>query len=177
MTPFRIMIHGRPAPAGSKTSQVVRDRKGQVVWYKTSGGAERPVLVTRPASKYQKPWQYAVQIQLRAAWYGEPLHGPLAVTMEFIFRRPASHYGTGKHRSQMKPSAPKAMTSTPDLSKLIRATEDGCTGIAWQDDRQIVATLAGKQWSRDESGCIITIARLPKGTVRLDAELTQIRSI
>ena len=97
--------------------------------------------------------------------------------MEFIFRRPASHYGTGKHRTQMKPSAPKAMTSTPDLSKLIRSTEDGCTGIAWQDDRQIVATLAGKQWSRDESGCIITIARLPKGTVRLDAELTQIRSI
>jgi Holliday junction resolvase RusA-like endonuclease len=62
-------------------------------------------------------------------------HVPVAMTMRCYFRRP--------------PSIPKKRTEMvvkPDLSKLLRATEDALTGIVYNDDAQIVAHVTEKHY-------------------------------
>tara|TARA_B100000900_G_C20549326_1_gene704046 strand:+ start:318 stop:764 length:447 start_codon:yes stop_codon:yes gene_type:complete len=65
--------------------------------------------------------------------------GPVIAHMEFVFPRPASHFGTGKNSTKLKPQSPKRGHSVrPDLSKLVRSTEDALSGIAYEDDARIV---------------------------------------
>jgi len=54
-------------------------------------------------------------------------HVPVVATFKFYFAKPES---VSKKRTQH--------VVRPDLSKLIRATEDALTGIIYQDDSQIV---------------------------------------
>ena len=68
-----------------------------------------------------------------------PIQGMVVAAMEFIFPRPKGHYGTGKNSSKLKPSAPDRVGVKPDLSKLIRSTEDALSGIAYSDDARICA--------------------------------------
>ena len=75
------------------------------------------------------------------------LTGPLVVEMMFYLSRPKSHYGTGRNHRKVKPSAPRYHTKKPDLTKIIRSTEDALTGIVWRDDSQIVARDSGKLYA------------------------------
>ena len=84
--------------------------------------------------------------------------GPLSVSFSFAMPRPGSHYGTGRNADKLKPSAPAGHTSKPDITKLIRSTEDALKGIAWVDDTQIVSQSAGKMYTNDRRpGCWIMI--------------------
>jgi Holliday junction resolvase RusA-like endonuclease len=42
------------------------------------------------------------------------------------------------------------MSVKPDLSKLVRATEDSFTGLLYADDAQIVETIARKHYGTPE---------------------------
>lgn len=136
-----ITVHGTPAPQGSK--------KGFVV-------GKRAVLVESSAKV--KPWRQAVVhaalAQLPKDW--QPLDGPLVVEMIFTLRKPQS--------------APKRRRTfpdrTPDLSKLIRATEDALTDAGvWADDARVVSCRALKCFPQeDESrqdvpGVVIRVER------------------
>ena len=69
----------------------------------------------------------------------QKIAGPVIAHMEFVFPRPASHFGTGRNASKLKPSSPKRGHSVkPDLSKLVRSTEDALSGIAYDDDARII---------------------------------------
>lgn len=85
---------------------------------------------------------------LHQQWAGKPpyLDGVTLVAL-FTFPRPASHYGTGRNREQVKPSAPASHTQTPDLDKLLRLVGDALTiaGVL-RDDSQIHTIIAKKQW-------------------------------
>jgi Holliday junction resolvase RusA-like endonuclease len=65
-------------------------------------------------------------------------HVPVSMTMKFYFNRPES----AKKRTQH--------VVRPDLSKLIRATEDALTGIVYNDDSQIVEIKADKFYGLPE---------------------------
>lgn len=89
-----------------------------------------------------------------------PFDGPVKVTMHFVCKRPKSHYRTGRYAHLLKDSAPLWKATSPDLSKLIRSTEDALTTAGvWHDDRQVAALDVTDTWD-DWSGVSIRIEEL-----------------
>lgn len=129
-------VHGRPAPQGSK----VRTKYGM-----------------REASKYLKPWRDAVVLAATQARNSEatfdPFTGPVRIDITFFIERPANtkwgRYPAG----------------VPDLSKLLRSTEDALTQAGvWTDDALVVKANVQKLWTGPDShpspGCSIFIQEI-----------------
>lgn len=144
---MRIEVRGIPAPQGSK-KLVGRDGKG------------RGILVESSAKV--KPWRQAVQYAAFDARQREkPLTGPLHVRMDFVLPKPKS----APKRKRTYPA------TRPDLSKLVRSTEDALTDAGvWLDDAQVVGITASKSYPNepvseecltlDSPGCVIQIWRV-----------------
>jgi Holliday junction resolvase RusA-like endonuclease len=120
---------GTPAPGGSKSAYALTDKQGKLI-IKTNpaNGRERPVLMWTDDSKGNKAWRQIVGIRAKNRMQHlklAPFEGPLRFTVEFVITR-------GKTVKRVHHTTP------PDLSKLIRSTEDALTGIAWVDDAQII---------------------------------------
>lgn len=136
-------MYGQPAPQGSKKFQgMTKAGKG----------------IIREASNKLAPWRNCVCTQAIEALdrIGRPAPIAIAVRVElyFTFLRPAS----------VKRSKRPHMSIAPDLSKLVRATEDGLTDAGvWVDDALVVQLIAGKcysheaPWALDRSGCFIVV--------------------
>jgi Holliday junction resolvase RusA-like endonuclease len=108
---LEIDVFGRPAPQGSKRHV----GKGVMV----------------ESSKHVKPWRDDVKAAAEYALPDDwtPLDGPLVVVMVFTVAKPLS--------------APKRRLTwpcrLPDLSKLVRSTEDALTAAGvWADDARVV---------------------------------------
>lgn len=105
--------------------------------------------------KQVKPWRYAVtQAAIDA---GCPMfEWPVFLWVVFMFPRPKAHY---KANGDIKESAPFFHSSRPDLSKLLRSTEDALTGVAYRDDSMIVQAVITKQYILESQrpGARITI--------------------
>ena len=113
-------IYGRPQQRGSKRA------------FRLSNG--RTIMVD--ANQQSKAWMTCVQDTVGPLWEGKRLFsGPIELSAVFYFRRPKSHYGTGRNADQLKPSAPEDHAQSPDLAKLVRCLEDALTGVVWLDDR------------------------------------------
>ncbi len=112
-----------------------------------------------------RPWKICVidsAIVNQAA--GLRLTGPLGVKVEYRFRRPKNHFGTGKNANKLKANAPHFVTRKPDLDNLNKSTFDALSEAdVWTDD-SIVAVLDGcmKRYCDpgEVPGCTITIWRL-----------------
>lgn len=114
---YFVEVFGAPAPQGSKKCLGLR------------GG--RHLLVE--SSKFVKPWRAAVvaACNYRALMLGatDPLDGPLVARMVFTLHKPAS----APKRRRIYPD------KYPDLSKILRATEDALTDAGvWADDARVV---------------------------------------
>jgi Holliday junction resolvase RusA-like endonuclease len=72
----------------------------------------------------------------------QPLVGPITIDVEFRFQRPKAHF----NKTGLKPSAPKPMTQSPDLDKLVRSVLDALTFYAYVDDKQVTRVNATKTW-------------------------------
>lgn len=125
---LRIVAYGQPAPQGSKRHV----------------GGGRMI----ESSKRVKPWRDDVKAAAEAALarmrgYWVPLDGALRVRMVFTMRKPAS----APRRTVTYPNR------TPDLSKLIRSTEDALTDAgAWADDARVVEYLrAAKVYPNEDA--------------------------
>jgi crossover junction endodeoxyribonuclease RusA len=107
-------VTGMPAPQGSKSF------KGMV-----NGHA-----VMAESSKKVKPWRMDVKHAAEAVREAHGIQrGPLLVSMVFTLPKPASAPKTRKTWPDRK----------PDLSKLIRSTEDAITDAGlWEDDARVV---------------------------------------
>lgn len=133
------IIYGTPGPQGSK----------KFVGLSKAG---RGILVESSAKV--KPWREAV----KAAVVGYPvLDGAIRAQMIFTLRKPAS--------------APKRLVTwpdrKPDLSKLIRSTEDALSDSgAYEDDARIIDVIGGKRFpgegdgALDRPGCVIKLWRV-----------------
>lgn len=117
-------VHGVPAPQGSK-KQVGTFGKN----HKRAGQA---VLVE--SSKKVDPWRKQVAAVAKvAAGPRPPLDGPLVADMVFTLPRPQRFPAGDLRRVHGMP------TTYPDLSKLLRSTEDAMSGIVWADDARVIA--------------------------------------
>ena len=137
---IEFFVHGKPAPAGSKTG-----------YYNPK--SERVIMA--PASKNTAPWMQLVKWAAIQEGFSKGrmlLDGPVHLTITFIFNRPKKHYRTGKYSGLLKPSAPTRKTTMPDLTKLVRAAEDALTGLVWRDDSQVVGQSVSKIWASDSEG-------------------------
>ena len=137
-------VHGRIAGGGSKTAM-------------TKSG--RNIMV--PASKYSKPWMKQVNLKARMAYHGKPLTGPLRFSMTFTVERPSNHYGSGRNAGILKGSAPEYphQRAFPDLTKLVRATEDAMEGVIFNNDKQVVEQVNSIAYGKP-MGVIIVVSTL-----------------
>jgi len=133
---FQCFVQGRPAPQGSK----IRTQYGM-----------------REASKYVKPWRDAVYAAATLARANEehfnPFTGPVRLDITFYIERP------------QKSKWVRYPAGTPDLSKLMRSTEDALTQAGvWTDDALVVKAFVQKLWTGSDTypapGCSISIRDL-----------------
>lgn len=119
MSEIRFTVYAKPEPQGSMKAFIPK-------------GWTRPVLTSDNAK--MKPYRHIVtQIACETLakenahrpWAAK--HVPVSMGMRFYFAKPDS--------------VPKKRTEPvvkPDISKLVRSTEDALTGVLYHDDAQIV---------------------------------------
>lgn len=133
-------VAGLPAPGGSKKG-FVNPRTGRVVIVEDAKrNADWRALVSLAASEH----------------FERPMDGPLALELHFVLSRPKGHFGTGKNAHSLRASAPLIPITKPDVTKLVRSTEDALKMIAWTDDNQVVWQVASKLYGA-RPGCQITV--------------------
>ena len=111
---LEITVYGNPAPQGSKKFVGMVNGHGMMV----------------ESSKKVKPWRQDVKAAALAVRAGAPpIEGPIVARMVFTMPKPAS----APKRKRTYPD------KKPDLSKLVRSTEDALTeaGI-WRDDARVI---------------------------------------
>lgn len=145
-----ITVYGSPAPQGSKRH--------------VGGG----VMVEM--SKGVKPWRQDVKAAALQVMPSQPLDGPLAASVVLTMRDqptgkptwwPAGLRWSSKFRTRP--------ASTPDLSKLLRSTEDALTGVVWKDDARVVEYVRLAKYYvgdpasdvLDRPGAVIRVWQLP----------------
>jgi crossover junction endodeoxyribonuclease RusA len=138
-----IVVMGRPAPQGSKKSV----------------GNNRMVEM----SKYVRPWRRDVEQAARDAMARHSdfvmFDGPIHLEVVFWIQRPKKHYGTGKNAETLRADAPCYCQSAPDLSKLVRSTEDALTAAGvWKDDARVVVTRSEKRYVDGVPGAHIRVS-------------------
>lgn len=129
-------IHGIPRPQGS----INRGR----------GAPYTPALLE---------WRHTLAKTFRTEWADQgPLTEGVYVDLLFHFRRPMSHYRTGKFADQLKPTASYHMVTAPDLDKLVRAVGDALVNAdVLKDDSQIVMLSAEKHWVAPEEATGLSV--------------------
>lgn len=148
MTALTFRVFGTPAPAGSKT--VVPTARGPRV---LDGGS-------KAAREHRRTWRSDVIDAARTAmtdadW--RTVEGPVALTLALIVPRPKS-----LPRQRRDGTVPQPITR-PDLTKLLRATEDAITAAGvWRDDSQVVRLVVDKVYEDlgYPPGAIVTVAVL-----------------
>jgi Holliday junction resolvase RusA-like endonuclease len=138
---FFCRVNGEPGAQGSKRF-VGRAKNG------------RGIMVE--SSKKVAPWRSAVAAAAIAANEAVPMFFADAVrlTVTFIMPRKGEAKSWTRHH-----------TRAPDLSKLVRSTEDALTTAAiWADDSRVVELLATKVTAEEGEppGCVIIIEALPE---------------
>jgi crossover junction endodeoxyribonuclease RusA len=125
----RIVVIGRPAPQGSKA-------------YKGQSKKGHAILVE--SSKYVAPWREAVKIVAyqKRMHLGTAFDGPLIARMVFTIAKPKN----ALKRTRTYPA------TKPDLSKLIRSTEDALTdaGLIADDARIIEYSRVAKVYPKED---------------------------
>lgn len=77
-------------------------------------------------------------------WF--PPGTPVQVNAEFVFARPAFHWGTGRNAGLLKATAPTYHTGRPDTDNLVKLALDALTPEVVRDDGQVCAVLASKRY-------------------------------
>lgn len=142
-----IKVIGLPAPQGSKRFVGVRAGRGIMV---ESSAKVKP---WREAVKWAAYEARAVHDMARAEGAPVQVPGPVEAVMVFTMPRP---------KSAKKGARP---SKKPDLSKLIRSTEDALTDAGvWEDDARVVTCWARKVYpgthpdALDVPGAVIRIS-------------------
>lgn len=133
---------GLPSPAGSKNA--FRNKyTGKIV-------------VVDAGGKKTKDWRKVVANSARIAMKGHDfLVPPLGLIIEFRMPRPKSHY---KASGEIKADAPFYPIVRPDITKLLRSTEDAMTGIVYHDDAHIAEQNIHRTYSSgDDTGARISV--------------------
>lgn len=165
---LQMMVHGKAAPAGSKTADPVMRKDpngGPPVPVLDRRG--RPIMRQRHASNTTKPWMNLVAQQAAYEWGSRDLlDGPVWIETISYEPRPKSHYRSGQYGHLLKPTAAAYPhhTTTGDSDKLRRAIQDALTGIVYVDDKLVVS---GDDWKfyGPKAQCSIRVGLMKELTV------------
>lgn len=102
-----------------------------VAWERVDRGRYGQAYVPKKTAEYEE----CVGYYGRKIHKGEPLKGPLKVTLNFVLVRPK--------RPKFELPAVR-----PDLDNYVKAVTDGLNKIIWNDDAQIVLLIASKIYDR-----------------------------
>ena len=78
-----------------------------------------------------------------------PFSGPIRIKLKYVFKRPKSHFGTGRNAAILKSGAPTFHTSKPDVDNLVKFTLDAMNGEFYIDDKQVVEIRAEKVYNNE----------------------------
>jgi crossover junction endodeoxyribonuclease RusA len=157
---LRFRVTGEPGAQGSKTA--FRSKTGKTI--------------LTESSKKVKPWRQDVvaAAEKAAAEQGwQPLPQVRAVIV-FGFRRPKSHYRTGRNASILRDNAPTWHSNRPDGDKLLRSTLDAlATAGVLGDDSRVVEMTAYKIWvHREQPTGALVVLTTPSMSWVADAQLS-----
>lgn len=112
-------------------------------------GRPRATIRGRHATVYKDAksatYENLVKLAAEAAMNGRPpIVGPVRLLLNVRFAPPIS--ASRKAREAMLSGASRP-AKKPDLTNITKAVEDGCNGVAFADDAQIVSLCAAKIYS------------------------------
>ena len=101
-------------------------------------------------------YRQAVQLVARAAGI-RPHPGPIELVIECVFERPPSHMT----RKGQPSKAARAFPPKCDFDNLAKGVADALTGIAWNDDDQVVDGRCIKRYAAtgEAAKTVVTIRR------------------
>lgn len=142
-----ITVIGTPGPQGSKSFKGL-SKKGHAIMIESSAKV--------------KPWRQAVSwavIEACRENHGAlTIGGSVAVEMTFTLVRPKKYARPKWHG--VRPG------TRPDLSKLVRATEDALTDAgAWEDDARVVDCISRKVYPGQHKDAL----HVPGAVIRIEA--------
>lgn len=146
---MKLTVYGIPAPQGSKRHV----GNGRMI----------------ESSKKVKPWRAAVKsaveayiVYRRSLRAFEVMGGPIALQIVFTLPAPKSlPKRTASHPSK-----------TPDLSKLIRSTEDAITDAGlWEDDARVIEVRARKTYPSHIIGSHVDAMPVPGAVITVESAL------
>jgi Holliday junction resolvase RusA-like endonuclease len=145
VTRLEFFADGDPVPQGSTRAFA---RNGRVVTTNDpSGRLERWRGDIRSAAKPILPPGF------------DCLEGPVAISVDFAFARPRSHYlPVTKSRpvAVLRPDAPVWHSQKPDVDRLLRAVLDALTAVVWRDDSQVASVgHLSKRWAAHAGASIV----------------------
>lgn len=146
MSKVEFFVPGVPAPGGSKKGYYNKHTK---------------FVTLTSACPRTKPWMETVKWWAKQAWNRQCLlERHIRFTFEFHMLRPKGHYGVGRNAGIVKASSPKFPGVRPDLTKLVRSTEDALTGIIWRNDSLVVKQDNSKIYVDKDPGVQILIEEI-----------------
>jgi len=87
----------------------------------------------------------------------DKLSGPVIVSIYLYFKRPKSHYGTGRNAGVLKVHAPMEHSQKPDIDNVVKFIFDCLNGLAWDDDAQVIGLNVFKIWGDCDQTYIMAI--------------------
>ena len=72
---------------------------------------------------------------------------PIQIGLDFYFKRPKSHYRSGKYSHLLKENIPEFHIVKPDIDNLVKFVCDSLNGVCYRDDSQIVELKAEKHYT------------------------------
>lgn len=108
---------------------------------------------TDPVTAFKATVRMAAQ---QAIGQMQPLSGPLAVDLIFVFPRPQAKVW------KSKPMPRYFHTGKPDRDNLCKSLQDALNGLAWVDDAQICAGTIEKYHAAgdEQPHCVVTIKEI-----------------
>jgi Holliday junction resolvase RusA-like endonuclease len=137
---MNLFVPGNPVPQGSKRALL---RKGTNI----------PIVIdaNRIGLAQWRSQIAAYAMEQKAKDGAATLSGPVAIRLEFWFKRPADHYlpvNSKRDVPVLRPGVAGYVAQAPDLDKLIRAVFDALTDAdVWHDDGQVIKVIATKLYS------------------------------
>lgn len=140
MKSISFIVLGVPTPKGSSRALL---RGGRAVNVPSGSDVNRDALLSW-GNAVRSAAIAAIQVATSSPGVFFP-DVPLRMKIEFRMRRLKSHFD--KKTGQVRSNAPRWHTTKPDLSKLLRSTEDNLTGIVVLDDSKFAESLARKVYA------------------------------
>jgi Holliday junction resolvase RusA-like endonuclease len=105
------------------------------------------VVVYTPAAtvSYENLVKMAATLAMRGV---EPTAGPVALTVSLSMQIPASW---SNKRRALAAAGSIAATKKPDADNVLKGIKDGCNGIIWRDDAQVVRIILEKRYAETPS--------------------------